>query len=123
LHDLVNAQKVYNNAGVRNNDPLKGDIIFFKNTWIRNQYYGIEDQGITHVGIVMAGPDTNGKITFAQASVSKGVLSDSTLNIVDSTAYSTVIRVKPTSATASQLFAGFGTIRNILPTILLQPVH
>ncbi len=116
--DLVNAQKVYKDAGVRTtNDPLKGDIIFFKNTYTRDKTKDISQQGITHVGIVLEGPDSNGNITFAQASSSAGVVTDSILNIINPSA-STFIRSTPTPATASQLFAGFGTVRNVLPNLL-----
>jgi cell wall-associated NlpC family hydrolase len=120
LEDLTNAQKIYKNAGVRtSNDPLKGDIIFFDNTYIRDKTKEISEQGITHVGIVMEGPDPNGKITFAQASSSKGVVPDSRLNITSpDDAHNSIIRLTPTRANAAQLFNGFGTIRNVNPTII-----
>ena len=117
LVDLTNKQQIYKNAGVRtSNDPLKGDIIFFKNTYKRDKNKDISQQGITHVGIVMDGPDSDGDITFAQASTSVGVVPDSTLNIAHPDAYSTILRKTP-KADAQQLFVGFGTIRNIRPNL------
>ncbi len=114
---LTNKQKIYKNAGVRTTcDPLKGDIIFFNNTYIRDKTKSISQQGITHVGIVLEGPDSDFNIRFAHAS-NAGVSTENKLNIVNLTKPSTVLRSSP-RATAADLFAGFGTIRNVLPNIL-----
>jgi hypothetical protein len=134
LYDLVNAQKVYQlngqGVGVRMTyDPpvLKGDIIFFQNTWIRDDSKDISAQGNTHVGIVLDGPDSNGDIRFAQAldiwrqgkqqtNIYGGqVWTDSKLNItITNDAHNSIERTSP-RANAAQLFNGFGTIRNVRP--------
>ena len=127
LYDLVNAQKAYQGFGVRmsyvtpNPPLLKGDIIFFKNTWQRNKTLDISAQGTTHVGIVLDGPDANGNITFVQTldgdlnDQGGQVYTDSILNLkLPDNPPNSIERTSP-RANAAQLFNGFGTIRNIRP--------
>jgi hypothetical protein len=106
-YNIANALK-QNNSVRKTNDPLVGDIVFFDNTTGPGQ-------PLNHEGIVVTGPDTNGKIEFIHAGQS-GV-NKARMNILipaDAAGNSVIGDTKRCGAIclAGQLFAGYGTIRD-----------
>lgn len=121
-------------SGIRTkNNPLVGDLVFWSNTFDRDGDCKANDEG-THVGIVQTAPDDNGTITFIHASSGKNmVVSDQIMNITSEYKsdgkYNEFMRNswKPDNLCtkdqwdsvgkmASELFAGFGTIRDVICT-------
>lgn len=106
-YNIANALK-QNNSVRKTNDPLVGDIVFFSNTTGPGH-------PLNHEGIVVTGPDNNGKIEFIHAGGS-GV-NKARMNILspaDPVGNSFIADPKRcgSECRAGQLFEGYGTIRD-----------
>jgi hypothetical protein len=107
LYNLANTLNI-NNSVRMTNDPLVGDMVFFDDTTGPGH-------PLNHMGIVIAGPNSNGMITFVHAGGS-GV-HPSNMNILkatDSAENSFIGDSKQCGSRclAGQLFSGYGTVRD-----------
>ncbi len=74
LYDLANTLNI-NNSIRTTNDPLVGDMVFFDNTTGPGN-------PLSHMGVVVTGPNSNGMVTFVHAS--RSGVQNSKMNILKS---------------------------------------
>lgn len=108
LKILYNLTNRINNSVRMTNDPLVGDMVFFDDTTGPGH-------PLNHMGIVIAGPNSNGMVTFVHAGGNGA--RESKMNILkpaDAIENSFIGDPEKCggSCRAGQLFSGYGTVRN-----------
>lgn len=67
--------------------PLPGDIIFWDNTWDKNQNQLFGDDPLTHAGIIIKADPETGEVHYLHASYSRSKFARSVLNLYQPDVY------------------------------------